>query len=159
MGCVPLAFLTARGAPPPLALARRRRYAALPSSASLGPQALLTARGAPPPLALARQRRYAALPSSASLGPQALSLSLVPCPLSLVPFPLSLVPFPLLYLLIKFRNSDLVRASLRNAPSIALVTATEFCFSTPRIDMHRWVASVTTATPSGLILAVSVSAI
>src|SRR5882672_1725242 len=34
------AFLTARGAPPPLALARRPR-------ASLGPQALLTARGAP----------------------------------------------------------------------------------------------------------------
>ena len=63
------------------------------------------------------------------------------------------------YLLIKFRNSDRVRASLRNAPSIALVTATEFCFSTPRMDMHRCVASVTTATPSGLIFSVSVSAI
>src|SRR3954469_14078599 len=36
----------ARGAPPPLALARRLR-------ASLGPQALFNARGAPPPLALA----------------------------------------------------------------------------------------------------------
>src|SRR5688500_13123960 len=35
-------FLTARGAPPPLALARGRRYAALPSGRSLGPQALLT---------------------------------------------------------------------------------------------------------------------
>src|SRR4029453_8085264 len=58
------------------------------------------------------------------------------------------------YLLIRFRNSDRVLASLRNAPNIALVTAREFCFSTPRIDMHRWVASVTTATPSGLILAV-----
>jgi hypothetical protein len=33
-------FLTARGAPPPLALARRRGSAALPSGASLGPQAL-----------------------------------------------------------------------------------------------------------------------
>ncbi len=39
------AFLTARGAPPPLALARRRRYAALHSVASLGPQAL-TDKGA-----------------------------------------------------------------------------------------------------------------
>ena len=36
----PSAFLTARGAPPPLALARGRRYAALPSGPSLGPQAL-----------------------------------------------------------------------------------------------------------------------
>src|SRR5688500_17935371 len=52
------AFLSARGAPPPLALAR-------PLRASLGPQALLSARGAPPPLALAR-------PLRASLGPQAL---------------------------------------------------------------------------------------
>src|SRR4051812_4518788 len=52
------ASLTARGAPPPLALARRLR-------APLGPQALLPARGAPPPLALARRLR-------ASLGPQAL---------------------------------------------------------------------------------------
>ena len=33
-------MLTARGAPPPLALARRRRFAALHSVASLGPQAL-----------------------------------------------------------------------------------------------------------------------
>jgi len=35
------AFLTARGAPPPLALARGRRSAALPSGRSLGPQALI----------------------------------------------------------------------------------------------------------------------
>ena len=45
-----------------------------------------------------------------------------------------------------------VRALLRNAPCIALVTANEFCFSTPRIDMHRCVASMTTATPCGAIL-------
>ena len=44
-----------------------------------------------------------------------------------------------------------VRASSRNTPSIALVAATEFCFSTPRIDMHRCVASITTATPRGSI--------
>ena len=42
-----------------------------------------------------------------------------------------------------------VRELLRNAPSIALVTANEFCFSTPRIAMQRCVASITTATPSG----------
>ena len=35
-----------------------------------------------------------------------------------------------------------VRELLRNAPSIALVTAKEFCFSTPRIAMHRCVASI-----------------
>ena len=44
-------------------------------------------------------------------------------------------------------------------PSIALVTANEFCFSTPRIDMHRCVASMTTATPSGLTMSRMVSAI
>ena len=44
-----------------------------------------------------------------------------------------------------------MRAFVRKAPSIALVTAKEFCFSTPRIDMHRCVASITTATPSGAI--------
>ena len=32
----------------------------------------------------------------------------------------------------------------RKAPSIALVMANEFCFSTPRIAMHRCVASMTT---------------
>src|SRR3954453_21616975 len=53
-----IALFTARGAPPPRALARRLR-------ASLGPQALFTARGAPPPRALARRLR-------ASLGAQAL---------------------------------------------------------------------------------------
>ena len=50
-----------------------------------------------------------------------------------------------------------VRALLRKAPSIALVTAKEFCFSTPRIDMQRWVASMTTATPSGEIFSRIVS--
>ena len=44
-----------------------------------------------------------------------------------------------------------VRALSRNAPIIALVTAREFCFWTPRIDMHRCDASTTTATPSGEI--------
>ena len=38
-----------------------------------------------------------------------------------------------------------VRTSCWNTPSIALVTATEFCFSTPRMDMHRWDASMTMA--------------
>ena len=37
-----------------------------------------------------------------------------------------------------------VLAWSRNAPSIALVTANEFCFSTPRIDMQRCVPSQTT---------------
>ena len=35
-----------------------------------------------------------------------------------------------------------VRASFWNPPSIALVIAEEFCFSTPRIAMHRCVASI-----------------
>ena len=47
------------------------------------------------------------------------------------------------------RNSVRVRASSRNVPSIALVTADDCCFSTPRIAMQRWVPSMTTATPSG----------
>ncbi len=37
---LPFSFITARGAPPPRALARGRRFAALPSGRSLGPQAL-----------------------------------------------------------------------------------------------------------------------
>ena len=49
----------------------------------------------------------------------------------------------------RVRNSVRVRASSRNVPSIALVTADDCCFSTPRIAMHRWVPSMTTATPSG----------
>ena len=42
---------------------------------------------------------------------------------------------------------------------MALVTANEFCFCTPRIDMHRCVASMTTATPTGEIFSLIVSAI
>ena len=42
--------------------------------------------------------------------------------------------------LISSRNSMRVRALSRKAPSMALVTANEFCFSTPRIDMQRCVA-------------------
>ena len=52
-----------------------------------------------------------------------------------------------------------VRASVGTCPSIELVTANEFCFSTPRIDMQRCVASMTTATPSGAIFSRIVSAI
>ena len=61
--------------------------------------------------------------------------------------------------LISSRNSIRVRALFLNAPCIALVTANEFCFYTPRIDMHRCDASMTTATPSGVILSRMVSAI
>ena len=57
------------------------------------------------------------------------------------------------------KNSRRVRASVRNAPSIALVSANEFCFSTPRINMHRCVASTTTPTPNGSKMADTVSAI
>jgi hypothetical protein len=61
--------------------------------------------------------------------------------------------------LISSRNSIRVRASDRNDPSIELVTANEFCFSTPRMDMQRCVASITTATPRGAIFSLIVSAI
>ncbi len=46
-------------------------------------------------------------------------------------------------------NSARVSAFSRKAPSIAEVTALEFCFSTPRISMHMCRASTTTATPRG----------
>ena len=52
-----------------------------------------------------------------------------------------------------------VRAQVWNDPSMELVTAVEFCFSTPRIDMQRCVPSQTTATPSGAIFSWIVSAI
>jgi len=45
------------------------------------------------------------------------------------------------------RNSSRVCLLSRNTPSIALVEAIEFCFSTPRITMHRWRASMITPTP------------
>src|SRR6266550_5256339 len=52
---------------------------------------------------------------------------------------------------IKERNSSRVCTFSRNAPSMALVTVCEFCFSTPRITMHRCRASTTTPTPNGAI--------
>src|SRR5436309_3486858 len=45
------------------------------------------------------------------------------------------------------RNSSRVFASCSSAPRRALVTVLEFCFSTPRIIMQRWYASITTPTP------------
>src|SRR5262249_54776818 len=51
--------------------------------------------------------------------------------------------------LISSMNSARVSAFSRNAPSIAEVTAFEFCFSTPRMSMHMCSASITTATPRG----------
>ena len=45
--------------------------------------------------------------------------------------------YDLIGLRMRLRNSLRVRASSRNDPSIALVTAVEFCFCTPRIDMQR----------------------
>src|SRR5437867_4072361 len=75
--------ITARGAPPPLALARRRGFAALPSGTSLGPQAHHCSRGPTPARSrsAARLRRASlrrATPTRvprwgprASLGPQA----------------------------------------------------------------------------------------
>ena len=47
------------------------------------------------------------------------------------------------------RNSSRVRGSSRKTPRTALVTVREFCFSTPRIIMQRWDASMTTPTPCG----------
>lgn len=51
--------------------------------------------------------------------------------------------------LMRVRNSLRVLTSSRKTPSMALVVATEFCFSTPRIIMQRCRASMTTPTPSG----------
>lgn len=44
-------------------------------------------------------------------------------------------------------NSLRVASSRRNEPIIELVLITECCFSTPRICMQRWRASMTTPTP------------
>src|SRR5262249_56985395 len=49
--------------------------------------------------------------------------------------------------LISSMNSARVSGQSRNWPSMAEVTALEFCFSTPRMSMHMWSASMTTATP------------
>src|SRR5437899_9323597 len=52
-------------------------------------------------------------------------------------------------LLMSSMNSARVSGRSRNAPSMAEVTALEFCFSTPRTSMQVWIASITTATPRG----------
>src|SRR5436309_12639229 len=56
------------------------------------------------------------------------------------------------------RNSSRVFASWSSAPRSALVTVFEFCFSTPRIIMQRWYASITTPTPKGSSTSMSASA-
>src|SRR5260221_8476676 len=56
------------------------------------------------------------------------------------------------------RNSSRVFASWSSAPRRALVTSLEFCFSTPRIIMQRWYASITTPTPRGSSTSISASA-
>ena len=56
-------------------------------------------------------------------------------------------------------NSARVFESVSNSPLIELVMAEEFCCATPRIIMHRWTASTTTATPLGVSTRSSVSAI
>ena len=61
--------------------------------------------------------------------------------------------------LISSMNSIRVELRVRNTPSIAEVTALEFDFSTPRIIMHRWNASITTATPWGWRMSISAVAI
>ena len=63
-------------------------------------------------------------------------------------------------------NSERVFGSRSNSPRIELVMAKAFCWATPRIIMHRWIASTTTAsdgsyqvtfrTGSGSILRVAV---
>jgi pimeloyl-ACP methyl ester carboxylesterase len=66
---------------------------------------------------------------------------------------------PTAFLLISFKNSFRVCSCVRNAPSMELVTARVFCFSTPLIIMHKWRASMTTATPWASNFRLSVSAI
>src|SRR5262245_41102556 len=59
----------------------------------------------------------------------------------------------------RLRNSLRVFWFSLNAPNMELVTATECCFSTPRMIMHRCWASMTTATPRGRTFSLIVSAI
>src|SRR2546429_211618 len=61
--------------------------------------------------------------------------------------------------LISSMNSARVSGRSRKEPSIAEVTAFEFCFSTPRMSIQRWIASMTTATPRGWRASFSVFAI
>ena len=63
------------------------------------------------------------------------------------PGPRTYVGAPFAYA--KYRNSSRVLGSSRKPPRSALVIVFEFCFSTPRIIMHRWNASITTPTPAG----------
>src|SRR5438552_16101783 len=56
------------------------------------------------------------------------------------------------------RNSSRVFASWSSAPRRALVIVLEFCFSTPRIIIQRWYASITTPTPRGSSTSMSASA-
>ena len=46
------------------------------------------------------------------------------------------------------KNSALV-SLLSKAPVKSDVVVTELCFCTPRMLMHKWRASITTATPNG----------
>src|SRR5437660_5664046 len=55
---------------------------------------------------------------------------------------------PLARLRISERNSLRVSCSSRKQPNMEDVTAAECCFSTPRIIMQRWRASITTPTPA-----------
>ncbi len=51
------------------------------------------------------------------------------------------------------RERNSLRVSCwRKTPSMAEVTAAECCFSTPRIIMQRWRASMTTPTPCGWMI-------
>ena len=47
------------------------------------------------------------------------------------------------------RATHIPRDELAAVGALALVTAAECCFSTPRITMHKCLASITTPTPSG----------
>lgn len=50
-------------------------------------------------------------------------------------------------------NSSLVFVLFLNAPNILLVMVVAVVFSTPLITMHKWLLSMTTATPNGLKIA------
>src|SRR3972149_7038718 len=60
---------------------------------------------------------------------------------------------------IRVMNSLRVSWRVRKAPSNVLVMIIEFCFSTPRIRMHRCSASMTTATPRGSSFSMMILAI
>src|SRR3970282_1659973 len=60
---------------------------------------------------------------------------------------------------ISVMNSLRVSWRVRKAPSNVLVMIIEFCFSTPRILMHKCSASMTTATPRGSSFSMMILAI